>query len=85
MAVVMMFGMVLVSGLYFNYNGVDTSDSLNGSVDNPTSVTSPTTSADQYQNTSDTSNSDDLDTTYDPTQELPDTSTSGNGRRKNRV
>lgn len=85
MAVVMMFGMLLVSGLYFNYNGVDTSDSLKSSVDTPNPVTSPTTSTDEYQNTSDTSNTDDLDTTYDPTQELPDTSTSGNGRRKNRI
>lgn len=84
-ALVMMFGMVLVSGLYFNYNGVDTSDSLNSSIDTPNPVTSPTTSTDEYQNTSDTSNTDDLDTNYDPTQELPDISTSGNRRGKNRI
>lgn len=80
MAVAMMLGMVLVSGLYFNYNGVDNSDPLKSPVDTPNPATSPTTT----QNTSDASNSDDLDTTYDPTQELPDTTTSSNNRGRNR-
>jgi len=77
--------MMLISGLYFNYNGADGSDSLKSSIDTLTPITNPTTSTDRYQNASDASNSDDLDTAYDPTQELSDTTTSGNNRGRIRI
>jgi len=83
-AVAMMLGMILVSGLYFNLdnNGEDNTDSLNISDNTSYPVTSPTTNPDESQNTS---NTDDLDSTYDTTQELPDTSTSSNRRGRNRI
>ena len=83
-AVAMMLGMILVSGLYFNLdnNGEDNTDSLNISDNTSYPVTSPTTNPDESQNTS---NTDDLDSTYDTTQELPDTSTSSNRRGRNMI
>ena len=83
-AVAMMLGMILVSGLYFNLdnNGEDNTDSLKIPDNTSYPVTSPTTNPDESQNTS---NTDDLDSTYDTTQELPDTSTSSNRRGRNMI
>ena len=90
LAVVMLFGMILVSGQYLNLslNGEDNSDPLNGATNTTSPASSPTTANYQYENTSETSTSDESNINYntapDSYQDLQDTSTSGNRNGKNR-